>query len=350
MAHGKSMQRVGHSPSFEDCSVHIPLMGAIDRLIPFESGQSPKRYVAALMSGRLVVSGGFVEEVSKAREVEPFPDKLIHSRRSAHGVTFGRMLGRSFSGRTKPSSKSVALKPFHNLHDAVNEMEGYLKLQDLGVPTFEPIGIFPAVTGSHVIGVTVKNNNLVSLDRNEWVVGRKVDSEESMAQAERNNQQVKSISETLAYIHANGVFHPDGQIKNFATTASDKIGIIDTEQMVVGKPGDENAKDLAWQDIDKLVKSLVLYTHEDTSISSSDPDEGSIFGVGMLAGLPLNTVRASIEELIVHPYLARLETMVEDAGPKIISQIEMLFDSVAGRFYEDETWPQHFIVANKRFS
>jgi hypothetical protein len=354
MAHSKSMARTMDAAEFASCQVHLPRFGAADRIVGFDPQTSPDDYATALMAGHLVVAEEFIDTVGKAQRVDVFPDKLVEEKRSAHGVTFGRLLGRGRSSRGgKPSVTHVALKPFNNPGDAVNEMGSYTRLRELGVPTFDPVGVFPAENGDHVVGVTAKNNGLVSLDRHKWVVGRKVDSPESMAQAERNNRQVKAISETLAYIHAHGVYHPDGQIKNYATNASDKVGVIDTEKMIIGRLGDPDASQLAWNDIDKLVKSLVLHNNYDKVSkkgSATVEEEGKIFGVGMLAHLPLQTVRSSIEELIVHPYLGRLEAMLDEATPERAVQIELLYDGLASRFYADETWPQHFIDANKKFS
>src|SRR5581483_8886159 len=129
-------------------------------------------------------------------------------------------------------------------------------LAELGIETFEPVGVFPASKGEHFVVVTKKRNDLTSLDRDKWVVGRQVVDEASAEISERNNETVRGISELLGYIHSWGVYHPDGQIKNYAKTPEGEIGIIDTENLIKADLESPDATSLAWHDVEKLVKSL----------------------------------------------------------------------------------------------
>ena len=337
MAHAKTIAPNRSSNLELSPEMYVPQFapGEVFRTETFNPDFDPRIYAAAAEAGKIVVSAAFKDFVTGAKGVEIFTDKQIDGRRSAHGVRFGSMGGKADLGIR------VALKPFSDPSDAVNELSGYERLLELNIPTFSPIGIFPALHGDHFISVSAKNNNLQSLDRAPWVVGRAADSEKSMMLAEENDRQVKGISDTLAYIHANGIFHPDGQVKNFAANASGRVGVIDTEGMVVRELGDEDSSELAWNDINKLVKSLVVE-------ASRDDDEDKIFGVGMFARMPLNLVRAGINDLILEPYIDRLEQISKSAGGRQQRQIDLLSDGIIKHFYEDERWPQHFIDMNRR--
>ena len=339
MAGTKSMVREQGAEQFAACGAHEIMLGHPRDLIDYDHNVNPAELSTAVQAGKVLVAAEYRDTVTAATNTAVFADKLIEERRSAHGVTFGRILGCDQSVKGG-SALSVALKPFAHAESAVHEMRGYKVLTSLDVPTFEPVGIFPAANGDHVISVTAKNNDFMSLDRHKWVVGRAVNTEAEMTQAEHNNLQIKGTAETLAYMHANGFYHPDGQVKNWITNASDKIGVIDTEKHVERPLGDDDSHQLAWEDIEHLVKSLVIY--------NIDSEDDKLFGVGMLANLPLNTVRSSLEELIIHPYLARLEQISGEAKGLQVLQVEQLFDGVASRFYDDEKWPQHFIDANYR--
>jgi hypothetical protein len=320
----------------------IPSILAAEHMEEYAHGLPIEHYAAALATGKMVVVQPFHEVIATAPDVQILTEKQIEERRSAHGVTFGRLHdnanGKHDNFLRRNGPMSVALKPFSSSHDAVRELQGYINLRDIEVPTFEPVGIFPAKEGSHVIGVTLKNNDWKSLDRHSWVVGRSVDSERSLFYAEHNNKQVRGIAETLAFIHAHGIFHPDGQIKNWIANASDQIGVIDTEKQIVEPLGYDFADQLAWQDIEQLVESLVLHNTDDENVKT--------FGVGMLANLPLSVVRNSIEELVVLPYLSRLEHIAQDAEGDALTQVDMLYNGLLERFYNEDSWPQHFIDAN----
>ncbi|GAC1500539.1 MAG: hypothetical protein NVS1B10_04220 [Candidatus Saccharimonadales bacterium] len=344
MSGTKSISRNVGAEVYSGCGAHQLVIPTPDQLSTYEHSVSMEELVGGLESGNTLVAPSFESVLKKTKTVEIYKDKLIEERRSAHGVTFGRLItSRTVADRTDhPAMKlaySVALKPFVSSEDAVREMRGYFTLQNLNVPTFEPVGIFQAAKGEHFVGMTIKNNDLLSLDQHKWVKGRAIRSENEVYLAEHNDQQVRGISETLAFIHANGVFHPDGQIKNFVATASDKIGVIDTEKQIIRPLGDDEANQIAWQDIEHLVKSLIIDNYAE--------NKGKLFGVGMLANLPLQVVRASIEDLIIHPYIAKLESLLDDDPDTIqAQQIECLYDGISEKFYSDTVWPQHFIDVN----
>jgi hypothetical protein len=336
----KAMGRLEMSPE----ELYQPAIQGRHDMVIYDHNAPAEELSEALAMGRIIVSEGFGTFVEEAHGLEVYPDKSIEPRRSAHGVTFGRLLGAHKYGietgrLRRRQSLPVAIKPFSTPEDAVNEMRGYRTLQELEIPTFEPIGLFPAALGSHVISLTLKDSGLLSLDRSPWIIGRQITSEQSMAIAEHNNTQIKGIAETMALIHANGVFAPDGQIKNWAGDARGRIGAIDPEGQIVRPLGDESASDLAWEDVEHLITSLV--------IDNLDSEDGKTYGVGMLAHLPLHVVRSSIEELLIHPYMARLEGLLnDDIDPNMAIQIENLYDGIAEKFYNDEHWPEHLIAAN----
>jgi len=134
-----------------DAAVYQPKFGRPEDIVEYSHTLPMEHLSEALGIGRIVVAEAFHPVVADARSLEVFQDKLVEERRSAHGVTFGRLLGAHRLGEKgkvrHAESLPVALKPFSSPEDAVSEMRGYTTLRELGVPTFEPVGIFPAATG-----------------------------------------------------------------------------------------------------------------------------------------------------------------------------------------------------------
>lgn len=287
-----------------------------------------------LRLGRAVVAAAEDGVAQSFIEARVSPDKVIEERRSAHQVGFGVMLDceRSFKG--KPRKHSVAFKPFNSPEDAVKEVRGYLTLKELGVETYDPVGIFPSADKEHYVVVTQKRADLTSLDNDTWVVGRRVVDEATDEISKRNSETVKSIAAELAYIHSNGVFHPDGQIKNYAITPDGKTGIIDTENLTKIEINGHSEGDRAWYDIEKLVKSLIVNTQ--------DQEDATLFGVGMLHGMPLNDTRRCLEELVISPYTNALLEQLDDCDENREQYIQNIYDGVE-RMFSDKNWPEHFI-------
>lgn len=291
-----------------------------------------------LDKGHCVVNPEYAVLVERVTGHEVYPDKQIDFKRSAHGVSFGRLIGRRPTKDNRQGTLlQVAFKPFDRSDKALQEMSGYLKLQEIGIETFDPVGVFPSEHFGNYIVVTKKRDDLMSLDRDTWVVGRQPTTKGEAEIAERNQQTVIDIGKTFARLHAHGVYHPDGQIKNFAVTPDGEIGVIDTENLdfVPIDAGSPDVAAKAWNDIEKLVKSLILV--------GSDKDDEKIFGVGMLHRLGLPQVRQSIEQLIIMPYIQELEALAEQEGVER-ERITKLYDGIVDRFYKEENYPSHLIA------
>lgn len=307
----------------------------IDRKKLQEASASPRTFgvdeAELLLAGTAVVLPDYIEDFRKATRHEVFPGKTIAPERSAHEVAFGRVMGHNHNVGAETARYSVAMKPFNRAQDALHEMYGYMLLKQLGVQTFQPIGVFPAQKGSHCIVLSENRKDLMSLDRDEWVAGRDVSTIDQAETAARNNTTVTEIAQTLAFLHSNGVFHPDGQIKNFAITYDGQVGVIDTENLRCTSLDDCSNPSSAWEDIEKLVHSLV----------ASGGDSDKIFGVGMLSGMSSGEVRRSTQELIIDPYLTAVldysGELASEAGLNIALHIQEQFES-------DETWPAFFIT------
>lgn len=297
--------------------------------LSIESDANLSHQEQMLAIGGAVISEAFWDTLAQPGEFKVHPDKVIEERRSAHNVGFGLH-------ETKTRKRTaVAYKPFNDEVVALREFHGYNKLKELGVETFEPIAIYPAKDGDHFVFISKKRDDFQSLDRDEWVVGRKVVDERTAEIANRNNETVQDISKILAFIHANGVFHPDGQIKNFAITQTGVVGIIDTENLTQRELGDSDTLDLMWNDMTKFVSSLIL--------DSGEKNDLKRFGVGMFANMSLVDVRRGIEELVIKPYTKILEDLLEIADPAYYDQIVTLYEGILGRFHQEASWPGEFI-------
>lgn len=299
-------------------------------------GKLTEDHSRALAAGAPVVALAFADTLKPGQRFEVYPSKTIDSQRSAHGVSFGRFAVPNSSARKGYSTVlDVAVKPFKDSGTALNEMYGYHLLGGLGVETFQPVGIFPARHGNHVIGMTQTRRDMQSLDRDIWVPGRRVDSEATAEIAERNTKTVVEISQKMAFMHAYGIFHPDGQIKNWSVTTDGTVGVIDTENLIHLDIGSTDAPTLAWEDISKLVKSLIL---------ENQNEEDKMFGVGMLAGMSVGQVRENINELVLAPYIDGLIDMISDDYPEQYQHIENIIESISNRFHTMEpNWPEHLV-------
>lgn len=295
-----------------------------------ESGVD-KGYMVELLHGhKSVICPEFAEPLSKVQAHEVFPGKKIEERRSAHGVSFGRLVGYKPTKGRQGHVLSVAMKPFGSAEKAVHELQGYQVLQELEVETYNPVGVFPSKKLENYIVLTEKRNDLMSLDRDSWVHGRQVQNEADVEIAERNTKTVIEIAELLAWLHINGVFHPDGQVKNFAVTDYGKVGVIDPENLVARPLLHFDTATRQAEDFEKLIKSLV----RDNKDEPVEEDQGDkIFGVGMLAGMANDQIKKCVDELVVNPYKDALEKYVyeRDGNLEQAVMLSTAIDSFAER-------------------
>jgi len=317
---------------------HLPLE-RLNQGVVFDSSFDAELHVGALQAGEAIVCKSHLDELTHVKSHEVFPDKTIERRRSAHGVSFGRLIGFKASKKRDGNLMSVAYKPFDRAEKAIQELYGYRILQELGVETFDPIGVVPSENDEGYVVITQKRDDLMSLDRDEWVVGRQPRDEREVEIAERNNTTVSEIASTLAHLHAAGVFHPDGQIKNFAVTVNGTVGVIDTENLHVRNTDDLDNPALAWNDIQKLTRSLIL----DHSTEENTTGEDKIFGVGMLANMNLPQLRNACWELIFEPYIRTLEEHIklgEDSD-----YLTTLAYQLQEEFERDDHWPLNLVTS-----
>lgn len=325
-----------HRPiELQDTPAYLPDMRVNHVVVEGAENRDPEELARMLYLGRsAVVAASASELVAANPHVVVAKHETMNSQRSAHEVGFGFMAPNA-KAALSTTTQAVALKPFTRAENALTEMNGYRVLAELGIETFEPVGVFPAAKGQETfVGVTKRRNDLVSLDQAEWVVGRRITDEASIEIAERNSQTVQGISQMLAYAHANGVYHEDGQIKNYATTPEGKLGMIDAEGIVQAPLNHPRATDYAIHNLEKFATSLIVRTgKEETGVS--------IYGIGMLQGLGAQDMKASVEELVISPYLDALSEQLDTASDEKAAHIQSLFDSVDGQFQANATWPLH---------
>ena len=310
-------------------NLHVPLLDRRNVEVVSPAETTASTIAEVLIKGGTVISEDYVSEFGRITAYEVFPEKIIDVSRSAHQVGFGRFIGRRPQKPSRPGNiLSTATKPFKTPEIAANEAYGYWALSSIGVETFDPIGVFQQRSGDGCVVITKKCNDLMSLDRDTWIVGREVATEADVEIAERNTQTVKEISQTLAWLHMHGIFHKDGQIKNYAVASDGTVGVIDTENLSRRNVGDPDTGALMMQDIEKLMKSLV-----NTNKSEK------IFGVGMLHGLSAPAMQASYEELVANPYSEGLMACVDLGGED--EQAQILMDSLWDhlKYAKTDNWP-----------
>jgi hypothetical protein len=287
-----------------------------------------------------LIAVGYEDIVKRAIESRLIEDKVTQEIISAHQVGIGMLYG--YKRKAGPNGipvtdtskrgniMSVAMKPFRDMDKAANEYMGYQILRSIGIETFDPVGIFPSNDGETSVVITKYRSDLKGLDQDTWLVGRRVTSQEDIKTHELNTKTVKEIAEVLAILHSNGVFHPDGQIKNYAITENGQVGVIDTENLTVVDDDFELASAHAWRDIQKLMRSLIKSTKEDGT-----------YGVGMLAGMSNETLRNCFEELFLDPYTNKL---AELSNEKNAQRIEELYDGLIENYHHDvDSWPSSLV-------
>ena len=316
----------GRSPDPPLPNIRVPL-------IEIEPGVDWSAYQYELEHNRAVVCDAYLVAVRETNRAVIIPDKTMSPAISAHGVGFGLL-------EASHSSYPVALKPFDRPANALHEVWGYQLLRQLGVETYTALGVFPAAERGRWVVVTETREDLVSLDRDEWIEGRRPKSENEVWIAERNSHTIRAIATLMAYAHSVGTFHPDGQIKNWAKTPEGRVGIIDTENLVQIDLDDESAATRAWSDVEKLVRSLIAPRNQGGI--------ETILGVGMLHGLSLRETRAAIHELIVEPYLESLVVQLGNSSPVRTQFVQHLYDGLVERFESSPNWPEHFISGYHR--
>ena len=283
-----------------------------------------------------VISEEYECMVRRASGLRIFPHKTVESQRSAHIVGFGEI----FTKRSLERPLKIALKPFYNFEHAINEFNGYLWLGSIGIQTFQPVAIFPALKGKHFIATTVTRRDFMSLDRDDWVLGSRVKDERDLEILERNLNTVSDIARKMAKINSMGGFLPDGQIKNWGVTNWGEIGALDTERFKLISLGSDDAIVSMWDNVDSLFKSLI-YTN------NSNPNnelEGSIFGVGLLNGMSTSQVREIFESFFIVPYCEELtEIQSNNQNGDVQVQCENLHSGILTNFYSNPDWPNHLL-------
>ncbi|GEM_PF-3815349 len=312
-------------------ATHLPDTSVSSFVLPEENPSN--KHAQMLYMGRAALLGTSEGLMSQVRQTVLERGEVIESQRSAHQVGFGYFMCQP-RGTRQPVAQPIALKPFARAENALNEVQGYQTLAQLGIQTFEPVGVFPALKGEGFISVTKRRDDLTSLDRDRWVPGRRITDEATAEIAMRNVATVQEASKLLAKIHVNGVYHDDCQMKNFVKTPKGEIGMIDAEGVAKMPLNDPASGPRAWENIDKLVRSLVAYSEE------GGGDE-SIFGVGILHGMSLQDTRSGVDELVIQPYLSALSEALDTATDSEAEHIQALFDSVDGGFHGDHNWPAH---------
>ncbi len=291
-----------------------------------------------LTSNNGIICEPYADRLHTAIKMEEFPGKIIDESRSAHAVGMGRII------KPRPNKKSgvgnamsVAIKPFNDPIKAANEVWGYWQLQDLGIETFDPVGIFPDSNRLDVLVLTKKRNDFTSLDRDEWIVGGAIKNNQEAKQHQKNLEAVTDIARIMAKMHMNGLFHPDGQIKNFAVTNTGVVGVIDTENLFKIDVAQHDPSAYVINDIEKLMRSLV----EKPITQSIHSDQDKLYSVGLFYGNDSKMLRGKYNDLFLQPYIEQIDAEVTQQ-PHLQNAAEQLFYGLLEHYErsEREDWPK----------
>lgn len=273
-------------------------------------------------------------------------DKSVPTIRSAHAVGFGVLeYGKCVENQRREFVSGVALKPHLDPQTAVHELLGYEQLLNLGINTYVPIGVFPSNGGSNSVLVTEKKSSLVSLDNHFWKSLALTSSEEESYEAENNISIIKKIAVLLANLHVNGIFLPDGQIKNFALNPAGVVGAIDPENIIYKNPRDYDTSSIVISHFEKLIKSLI-FKSDNTLDEGSEQDQDKIYGVGFLSMMPSARVRSIIIDILINPYLDELDThAIQVDSNDNYEFAEQMREEINEFLSHNTNWPSHIVNA-----
>ena len=152
-----------------------------------------------------------------------------------------------------------------------------------------------------------------------------------------NLAAVRDIAKVMARMHLNGIFHPDGQIKNFAVTNTGTIGVIDTENLFQVDIIQHNPYPYVIKDIEKLMRSLV----EKAVTHNIKTDQDKLYSVGLFYNNSNNLTRSKYHDLFLVPYTEQIGQEINQ-NPAITSVGELLFENLIEHYdsSEKEDWPQ----------
>jgi hypothetical protein len=153
--------------------------------------------------------------------IEPLESLSMGASDTHHQVRFGVVSYTDGEGEEKETV--IGIKHFDDaLDNAISECDSLLKVQARGFDALSPLALVKeSETSSYLI--TLFRPDAISLDDADW----------TPRPGEKGHDTVKSnlnfIAESMASLHARGVFHGDAQPKNFVRSDTGKQIVVDLE-------------------------------------------------------------------------------------------------------------------------
>ena len=228
--------------------------------------------------------------------VEMLPGAQLGTGDSHHEVAFGKA---AVQVGDAVVTTGVAIKPFTTESErAGHEHDQLVRARELGFDTFVPLAV--ARDGEVTYLITELRSEIESRDNVNWTI--------SPADTERYEAEVVPelafMADSMAQMHAKGVFHGDAQAKNIAKTDTGSMVVIDLEDATIVE-GSEAITDAINGDY-ALNESLAIADVWHAWYQLIHPvteDSANLF----LEGEPFETCMAVFERDYLNPYLSSLE-------------------------------------------
>jgi hypothetical protein len=243
--------------------------------------------------------------------IEPLETLSMGASDTHHQVRFGVVSYTNSGGEEKEAV--VGIKHFDDaLENAVSECDSLLKVQARGFDALSPLALVKeSDTSSYLI--TFFRPDAISLDNADW----------TSRPGEKGHNTVKTnlnfIAESMASLHAKGVFHGDAQPKNFVRNDTGQQIVVDLELgcRITDNPAEHVA---AFNDIEEGRMGTACHdmkTMWRTLNRKIGLREENIFLGNEATSEELYTV---FKEEFVTPYLLKLES---DTDPSVFAQFDV---------------------------
>lgn len=251
------------------------------------------------------------DEIPKILHMDFLPGEFeLGAADSHHGVRFGFVQVERADGSV--DTVHVAVKPLDSASQtAVHEQNAHLEVANRGFQTFEPLAIIKHDDTDFL--VTRYREDILTRNNIAWTI--------SPSDSDKYESEIvptlNFMAESLADLHAAGIFHGDAQAKNFAVSDEGGQVVIDLEDAVFVETGEELIEVFNWLDApgedvqygqkNDENKAFLDLTHCWYALIHPTPDnQTNLF----LEGEPTEVCMREFEARFLEPYFNRLRSQL----------------------------------------
>lgn len=278
---------------------------------PLTQGVTPESFADA-DDGVYICPNGIAEytdlaELPQVVDVKLFPGLQLGAADSKHGVLFGDVDVISPDGM---STVRAAIKPFIAETDgygesdsdaAIREQNNLTTVIERGFDTYRPLAI--AKDGDNTYLITEYRPEIETMDNADWSLPPSDPRYETEVVP-----NLAFIADSMAKMHAAGIFHGDAQIKNFAKSDTGGQVVVDMEDATITSDAYQTGALL--EQGDDVIPFWYAATHQ------ASADHKNV----LLMNEPYETMMDEFEHHFLDPYLSFLQ---EHASAEVLATINL---------------------------